>query len=254
MSQATPSNTRPAFAAAAPARPRKLRLRSAHAAEHHDKEARPPLPARRLPLAERARLRHLADTSQAAGTDPDVELVASAKAGDTRAFEQLMGKYQHRVIKLVTRLVGEADAPDVAQVTFVKIHRALPAFRGQSSFYTWLYRIAINTAKNHLMSRQRRPAAQDIDIADVRLEQGGDLGDHETPEAIVESWELRDRLVLIMNKLPTELRRTIVLRELEGLSYEAIAEVTNCPLGTVRSRLFRAREAVEKAVGPSLLN
>lgn len=182
---------------------------------------------------------------------PDEQLVARAQAGDQRAFELLVRKYQYRIVQLVSRLVGDADAPDVAQETFIRAWRALNGFRGQSAFYTWLYRIGINTAKNALVSRSRRPADHDIDIADAELyghtEQ---LSDIDTPEAKALTEEIREKVEEAIAKLPPDLRKAITLRELEGLSYEEIAQVMECPIGTVRSRIFRAREAIDVVLKP----
>jgi RNA polymerase sigma-70 factor (ECF subfamily) len=185
----------------------------------------------------------------------DEELVARAQTGDKRAFEFLVRKYQFKIIQLVSRLVGEADAPDVAQEALIKAYRALNGFRGQSAFYTWLYRIGINTAKNHLVSRGRRPATQDIDIGDA--EQHGhteQLSDADTPESLLLSEEIRETVTAAIARLPEDLRQAITLRELEGLSYEEIAQVMDCPIGTVRSRIFRAREAIDAVVQPLLDN
>ncbi|TDU25857.1 RNA polymerase RpoE-like sigma-24 subunit [Panacagrimonas perspica] len=181
----------------------------------------------------------------------DEQLVERAQAGDRRAFELLVRKYQYKIIQLVGRLVGDADAPDVAQETFIKAWRALNGFRGQSAFYTWLYRIGINTAKNHLVARGRRPSNQDIDVEDA--EQFGhteQMSDVDTPEAVLLSEEIKDKVTQTIAKLPPDLRQAITLRELEGLSYEEIAEVMNCPIGTVRSRIFRAREAIDLVLKP----
>tara|TARA_R110000787_G_scaffold57667_20_gene131622 strand:- start:2192 stop:2770 length:579 start_codon:yes stop_codon:yes gene_type:complete len=181
----------------------------------------------------------------------DDQLVARAQAGDKRAFELLLRKYQHKIIQLVSRLVGEADAPDVAQESFIKAWRALPGFRGQSAFYTWLYRIGINTAKNHLVARNRRPSTQDIDVDEA--EQFGhteQMSDVATPEALLLSDEIRQQVGQTIASLPPDLRQAITLRELEGLSYEDIADVMNCPIGTVRSRIFRAREAIDAVIKP----
>lgn len=181
----------------------------------------------------------------------DDQLVERAQAGDKRAFELLIRKYQHKIIQLVGRLVGEADAPDVAQESFIKAWRALPGFRGQSAFYTWLYRIGINTAKNHLVARGRRPSGQDIDVEDA--EQYGhtdQMSDVATPEALLLSDEIRRKVAEAIAALPPDLRQAITLRELEGLSYEDIAEAMNCPIGTVRSRIFRAREAIDAVIKP----
>jgi RNA polymerase, sigma-24 subunit, RpoE len=183
----------------------------------------------------------------------DDQLVVRAQKGDQRAFELLVRKYQHKIIQLVSRLVGDGDAPDVAQETFIKAYRALAGFRGQSAFYTWLYRIGINTAKNYLVSRSRRPAGQDIDVVDA--EQYGHtehLSDVATPESLLLSEEIRHKVVQTIRALPADLRQAITLREFDGLSYEEIAEVMECPIGTVRSRIFRAREAIDAVVKPLL--
>lgn len=185
--------------------------------------------------------------------DLDIKLVERAQKGDQRAFELLVRKYQYKIIQLVSRLVGDGDAPDVAQETFIKAYRALKGFQGNSQFYTWLYRIGINTAKNHLVSRHRRPSNQDIDIQDAELyghtEQ---LSDVDTPEALLLTQEIKQKVGEAIAKLPSDLRQAITLRELEGLSYEEIAEIMDCPIGTVRSRIFRAREAVDFVLKPLL--
>jgi RNA polymerase sigma-70 factor (ECF subfamily) len=181
----------------------------------------------------------------------DEQLVARAQSGDKRAFELLVRKYQYKIIQLVSRLVGDADAPDVAQETFIKAYRALKGFQGNSAFYTWLYRIGINTAKNHLVSRSRRPADQDIDIADAELYGHTEhLSDVETPEAQLLTEEIKTKVAEAIAKLPADLRKAITLRELDGLSYEEIAEIMDCPIGTVRSRIFRAREAIDAVIKP----
>lgn len=189
---------------------------------------------------------HMADT------DTDVQLVERAQKGDSRAFELLVRKYQYKIIQLVSRLVGDADAPDVAQETFVKAWRALKGFQGNSQFYTWLYRIGINTAKNHLVANNRRPSGQDnIDVADAELYGHTEhLSDNETPEAQLLTGEIKDKVTEAILKLPPDLRKAITLRELEGLSYEEIAEIMDCPIGTVRSRIFRAREAIDAVIQP----
>ena len=183
----------------------------------------------------------------------DEQLVARAQAGDRRAFDVLVRKYQYKIVQLVERLVGEADGLDVAQEAFIKAYRALRSFRGQSAFYTWLYRIAINTAKNYLVARKRRPAAQDVDVADAELYGHTDqMSDVDTPEALTLSGEIREKVAEAIQRLPADLRQAITLRELEGLSYEEIAEAMNCPIGTVRSRIFRAREAIDAVLLPLL--
>ncbi len=184
-------------------------------------------------------------------TGIDEQLVERAQQGDKRAFELLVRKYQYKIIQLVSRLVGDADAPDVAQETFIKAWRALKGFQGNSAFYTWLYRIGINTAKNHLVARHRRPSNQDIDVDDA--EQFGhtaQMSDVDTPEALLLSDEIKQTVGAAIAKLPPDLRQAITLRELEGLSYEEIAEVMDCPIGTVRSRIFRAREAIDVVLKP----
>lgn len=177
----------------------------------------------------------------------DAQLVAQAQNGDTEAFGLLVRKYQYKVVKLVSRYVNSADAQDVAQEAFIKAFRALKGFKGDSAFYTWLYRISINTAKNHLVARSRRPAAQDVDVADAEVFGYADrFSEHDTPDALLESEEVRDTVIASIRELPDDLRTAIMLRELEGLSYEQIAESMDCPVGTVRSRIFRARAAVEE--------
>jgi RNA polymerase sigma-70 factor, ECF subfamily len=191
--------------------------------------------------------------SDGALADEDTLLVARAQEGDQVAFGMLVRKYQNKLIQLVARLVGEGDAPDVAQESFIKAYRALKSFRGQSAFYTWLYRIGINSAKNHLVSRARRPSSQDIDVHDAELfghtEQ---LSDIDTPEAILLTDEIRDKIAGTIAKLPPDLRQAITLRELDGLSYDEIAQVMECPIGTVRSRIFRARETLDGVLDPLL--
>lgn len=183
----------------------------------------------------------------------DEQLVVRAQKGDQRAFELLVRKYQNKIIQLVGRLVGDADAQDVAQETFIKAYRALNGFQGNSAFYTWLYRIGINTAKNHLVARGRRPSNQDIDVQDAEMfghtEQMSDI---DTPEAQLLTEEIKTKVEEAIAKLPPDLRQAITLRELEGLSYEEIAEMMDCPIGTVRSRIFRAREAIDSVLKPLL--
>src|SRR5690348_9778878 len=183
----------------------------------------------------------------------DEELVARAQQGDRRAFDLLVRKYQYKIVQLVERLVGEADGLDVAQEAFIKAYRALRSFRGQSAFYTWLYRVAINTSKNYLVARKRRPPAQDIDAAEPELYgHTQQMSDTDTPEALARSGEMREKVTDANQRLPADLRQAITLRELEGLSYEEIAEAMNCPIGTVRSRIFRAREAIDAVLEPLL--
>jgi RNA polymerase sigma-70 factor (ECF subfamily) len=181
----------------------------------------------------------------------DEQLVARAQSGDRRAFDLLIRKYQYKIVQLVERLVGDGDALDVAQESFIKAYRALAGFRGQSAFYTWLYRIAINTSKNYLVARKRRPASQDIDVAEAELfGHTGHMSDVDTPEALALSDEIKAKVTEAIQKLPSDLRQAITLRELEGLSYDEIADAMECPIGTVRSRIFRARAAIDEVLQP----
>ena len=179
----------------------------------------------------------------------DEQLVLRAQAGDSRAFDLLVRKYQHKIVQLCARLVGEGDSADVAQEAFIKAYRALKGFRGQSAFYTWLYRIAINTA--NLVARKRRPATQDIDVQDAELYGHTEhLSDVDTPEAAALTEEIKGKVAEVIRALPEDLRQAITLREFEGLSYEEIATAMDCPIGTVRSRIFRARAAIDEVVRP----
>ena len=179
----------------------------------------------------------------------DLSLVRRVQRGDKGAFDALVLKYQHKLVKLVMRYVrNPAEAEDIAQEAFIKAYRALPQFRGDSAFYTWLYRIAINTAKNAVVSRDRSPIEYDLDrnTSDESYEMQGRMKDPETPEGLVLTDEIRSTVNAAIDALPEDLRTAIVLRELEGLSYEEIATAMDCPVGTVRSRIFRAREAIDK--------
>jgi len=179
----------------------------------------------------------------------DLSLVRRVQRGDKGAFDALVLKYQHKVVKLVMRYVrNPVEAEDVAQEAFIKAYRALPQFRGDSAFYTWLYRIAINTAKNALVSRDRSPIDFDLDLQnpDESYEMHARLKDSATPEALALTDEIRAVVDSAIAALPEDLRTAIVLRELEGLSYEEIAATMECPVGTVRSRIFRAREAIDR--------
>jgi RNA polymerase sigma-70 factor, ECF subfamily len=183
--------------------------------------------------------------------DPtDKQLVARVQKGDSRAFDMLVLKYQHKIFSLISRYIRDADeVQDVAQEAFIKAYRALPRFRGESAFYTWLYRIAINTAKNYLVSRARRPPGSDVDVADAEYyEGGGALRDIENPENALFGAELKKVVEDAISQLPDDLRSAVTLREFDGLSYEDIAEIMDCPVGTVRSRIFRAREAIDRQV------
>ena len=178
----------------------------------------------------------------------DLSLVRRVQRGDKGAFDALVLKYQHKLVKLVMRYVrNPAEAEDIAQEAFIKAYRALPQFRGDSAFYTWLYRIAINTAKNAVVSRDRSPIEYDLDRhhSDESYEMQGRMKDSETPEGLVLTDEIRSTVNAAIDALPEDLRTAIVLRELEGLSYEEIAAAMDCPVGTVRSRIFRAREAID---------
>lgn len=182
----------------------------------------------------------------------DEELVKRASKGDSRAFDLLVKKYQHRIFALISRYVRDQDeVQDVAQEAFIKAWRALPRFRGDSQFYTWLYRIAVNTAKNHLVARGRRPPNSDIDAEEAeQFISSGGLHDSGTPESILMSQQLAEVIAEAIEALPSELRTAVTLREFEGLSYEDISVIMECPVGTVRSRIFRARDAIEQAMRP----
>lgn len=179
----------------------------------------------------------------------DLSLVRRVQRGDKGAFDALVLKYQHKLVKLVMRYVrNPAEAEDIAQEAFIKAYRALPQFRGESAFYTWLYRIAINTAKNAVVSRDRSPVEYDLDRSntDESYDMQGRMKDSETPEGLVLTDEIRSTVNAAIDALPEDLRTAIVLRELEGLSYEEIGAAMGCPVGTVRSRIFRAREAIDR--------
>lgn len=188
------------------------------------------------------------EASAMSAEQSDLSLVQLAQRGDAGAFDALVRRYQHKVIKLVMRYVRDpAEAEDIAQEAFIKAYRALPRFRGDSAFYTWLYRIAINTAKNVLAARGRSPIEYDLDRGDG--EESYDIvarmKDTATPEALALTEEIRSTVTAAIDALPEDLRTAIQLRELEGLSYEEIAAAMECPVGTVRSRIFRAREAID---------
>jgi RNA polymerase sigma-70 factor, ECF subfamily len=187
--------------------------------------------------------------------DIDQELVLRAQAGDKRAFELLVVKYQRRVARLLSRLIrDQSEIEDVSQESFIKAYRALPSFRGESAFYTWLYRIAINTAKNHLATLGRRPQLASIyeDEEGESLDAAAQIPDYHTPETELSNRQIVSTVNAVVDELPSELRTAITLREMDGLSYEDIAAVMNCPIGTVRSRIFRAREAIANKLKPLL--
>lgn len=184
----------------------------------------------------------------------DQQLVARVQKGDRRAFDLLVIKYQHRVLALVSRFIPDfAEAQDVTQEAFIKAYRALPNFRGESQFYTWMYRIAVNTAKNYLVSRNRRTPLRDIDVDDAEFfADEGNMKDVASPEKLMARDQLQQVVFDAIAALPEDLRMAITLREMDGLSYEDIAQVMSCPIGTVRSRIFRAREAIEQKMQPLL--
>lgn len=186
----------------------------------------------------------------------DQLLVQQVQNGDKNAFNLLVKKYQQKVMNLVSRYVkNQADVADVTQEAFIKAYRALGNFRGESAFYTWLYRIAVNTAKNHLMAGSRKPPGSDIDVEEAEFYDSGDaLRENASPEKLLLTDEIRQLIFKTIEQLPEELRTAINLRELDGLSYEEIANVMDCPVGTVRSRIFRARDAVDKKIKPLLQN
>lgn len=184
----------------------------------------------------------------------DQALVERVQRGDKQAFNLLVSKYQHKVIGLVTRYVNNSgDAADVAQEAFIKAYRSLPTFRGESAFYTWLYRIAVNTAKNYLTAQGRRPPDADVEASEAEYYEGADaLHEQATPENLMLSDELKRQVRAALDSLPDDLRQAITLREIEGLSYEEIAVIMDCPVGTIRSRIFRAREVIDKWIQPLL--
>ena len=187
--------------------------------------------------------------------DTDQQLVERVKKGDKRAFDLLVLKYQHRILGLVSGYISDfQEVQDVAQEAFIKAYRALDKFRGDSSFYTWLYRIAVNTAKNHLVSKGRRLPESDVDVHDANfLDTATNLQVVDTPERNLYSDEIERVVHDVIQRLPDELRTAVMLREFDGLSYEEIADVMGCPVGTVRSRIFRAREAIDREVRPLMM-
>ncbi|MGL5949705.1 MAG: RNA polymerase sigma factor RpoE [Aeromonas sp.] len=186
----------------------------------------------------------------------DEQLVERVQRGDKQAYNLLVSKYQHKVANLVSRYVQHpGDVPDITQEAFIKAYRALASFRGESAFYTWLYRIAVNTAKNYLSARDCRPPASDIEAQDAEFYTGAEaMHETSTPENLAMGEEIKQVVFSTIEQLPEDLRTAISLRELEGLSYEEIAVIMACPVGTVRSRIFRAREAIDKKLQPLLIN
>jgi RNA polymerase sigma-70 factor (ECF subfamily) len=187
-------------------------------------------------------------------TELDKELVLRVQQGDKSAFDLLVIKYQHRIIQLVNRYIKDpSESQDVAQEAFIKAYRALGTFRGDSAFYTWLYRIAINTAKNYLVSRNRRYSEYHVDVQDAeQVENAPQLKGMDTPEFLLQNDEIVDVIKSAIDNLPEEMKVAIMLREFEGLSYEEISQTMECPVGTVRSRIFRAREAIDEKLSPLL--
>lgn len=195
----------------------------------------------------------------ASSSDSDAMLVERTVAGDQKAFELLVIKYERRIQRLIGRMVRDVDlVEDIAQETFIRAYRALAQFRGEAQFYTWLYRIAVNTAKKALMELKRNPTVSEnsfkSDDDDETSLLGNELTSFETPESLLAGKEIAQMVNTAMDALPEELRQAITLREIEGLSYEEIAEAMNCPIGTVRSRIFRAREAISARIKPLLEN
>ena len=181
----------------------------------------------------------------------DLELVKRVQRGDKTAFDLLVLKYQHRIGAVIGRFVPDyAESQDIAQESFIRAYRAIANFRGDSQFYTWLYRIAVNTAKNHLVAMKRRPPTSDVEAEDAEHFSGGRMQDNDTPEHELLREEIAREVSSTVAALPEELRQAITLREMEGLSYEEIAETMDCPIGTVRSRIFRAREAIDARLRP----
>src|SRR5690606_7538227 len=186
----------------------------------------------------------------------DRELVQRVQDGDSAAYDLLVRKYQHRIVALIGRYVADwSECQDVAQEAFLRAYRAIGSFRGDAQFYTWLHRIAVNTAKNHLVASKRRPPTGDIDVADAeQYDAGSRLRDNDTPERELMRQQMEQTVMRAVEALPEELRTAITLREVEGMSYEEIAERMDCPIGTVRSRIFRAREAIDQELRPLMDN
>lgn len=191
-----------------------------------------------------------------AENEVDQALILRVQQGDKAAFDLLVRKYQHKVAGLISRYISDwSECQDVAQETFIRAYRALANFRGDSQFYTWLYKIAVNTAKNHLVAQKRRPPTDDIEVGDAEQFQSGErLRNNDTPEHELLRQEIEMTVTHAVDQLPDDLRTAITLREVDGLSYEEISEAMSCPIGTVRSRIFRAREAIDARLRPLLDN
>jgi RNA polymerase sigma-70 factor (ECF subfamily) len=196
----------------------------------------------------------LKDTAQQSRPKIDQQLGERVQRGDKGAFNLLVTKYQHKVANLVSRYVkNNSDVPDIVQEAFIKAYRALPNFRGDSAFYTWLYRIAVNCAKNHSVALGRKPPSNDVEVENAEsFDDGGALRENASPEKILLTSEIKKVIFSTMQSLPEDLRLSINFREIEGLSYEEIATIMECPVGTVRSRIFRARDAIDKKIRPLL--
>ncbi len=188
--------------------------------------------------------------------DLDFQLIQRIQNGEQQAFTLLVRKYQNRVANILTRyLRNNGDLADVTQEVFIKVYKSLPSFRGESAFYTWLYRITVNTAKNYLTSQGRRPPSADVDVMEADSYDGSEaLREADDPESVLRSQEIKHVILQTIEQLPAELKSAITLRELEGMSYEEIANIEDCPIGTVRSRIFRARDAIDKQLKPLLEN
>ncbi len=195
-------------------------------------------------------------SAQVSEQNIDQKLIERVQRGDKNAFNLLVTKYQHKVANLVSRYVkNQSDVSDIVQEAFIKAYRALPNFRGDSAFYTWLYRIAVNCAKNHSVALGRKPPSFDVDVEDAEFYDGGEaLRENASPEKVLLTNEIKKVIFNTIESLPDDLKVAINFRELEGLSYEEIAVIMECPVGTVRSRIFRAREAIDKKIRPLLRN
>ena len=196
----------------------------------------------------------LGEMAQMSEQNVDQKLVERVQQGDKNAFNLLVTKYQHKLANLVSRYVSnQSDVPDIVQEAFIKAYRALPNFRGDSAFYTWLYRIAVNCAKNHSVALGRKPPSNDVEIEDAEFyDGGGALRENASPEKVLLTEEIKKVIFDVIKQLPDDLRIAINFREIEGLSYEEIATIMECPVGTVRSRIFRARDAIDRKITPLL--